>query len=212
MFGSFPPSPLIGLRLESLLGHGSRHCYGIITLIDLGLVRMRVYNPLMTEPSWHRRESESSPAFSAFSCYCQLEQRSLSKVARECAKHPTLIRRWSSKHAWVARAAEYDTNVAEKAVAALVHGRKVLAERQLRLCRLATERAMKTLEGKQRLTAQQGISLVNAVAVLTRTLGLETESMGSPQQVIVRIHRNVSRQEIHAGFAETNEGDDGPRN
>ena len=26
--------PLVGLRLQSLLGPGSRHCYGIITLID----------------------------------------------------------------------------------------------------------------------------------------------------------------------------------
>src|SRR5580698_5078894 len=34
MFGSFPPSPLVGLRLQSLLGPGSRHCYGIITLIE----------------------------------------------------------------------------------------------------------------------------------------------------------------------------------
>jgi hypothetical protein len=34
MFGSFPPSPLVGLRLQSLPGPGSRHCYGIITLID----------------------------------------------------------------------------------------------------------------------------------------------------------------------------------
>ena len=34
MFGSFPPSPLVGLRLQSLLGPGSRHCYGIISLID----------------------------------------------------------------------------------------------------------------------------------------------------------------------------------
>jgi hypothetical protein len=33
MFGSFPPSPLVGLRLQSLLGPGSRHCYGIISLI-----------------------------------------------------------------------------------------------------------------------------------------------------------------------------------
>src|SRR5947199_2656826 len=32
MFGSFPPSPLVGLRLQSLLGPRSRHCYGIITL------------------------------------------------------------------------------------------------------------------------------------------------------------------------------------
>src|SRR5271169_3264036 len=36
MFGSFPPSPLVGLRLQSLLGPGSRHCYGIITLNRVG--------------------------------------------------------------------------------------------------------------------------------------------------------------------------------
>ena len=30
-----PPSPLVGLHLLSLLGPGSRHCYGIISLIDL---------------------------------------------------------------------------------------------------------------------------------------------------------------------------------
>jgi hypothetical protein len=34
MFGSFPPSPLVGLRLQSLLGPRSRHCYGIISLTD----------------------------------------------------------------------------------------------------------------------------------------------------------------------------------
>src|ERR1039458_1643719 len=33
IFGSFLPSLLVGLHLQSLLGHGSRHCYGIITLI-----------------------------------------------------------------------------------------------------------------------------------------------------------------------------------
>src|ERR1039458_7731126 len=32
IFGSFLPSLLVGLHLQSLLGPGSRHCYGIITL------------------------------------------------------------------------------------------------------------------------------------------------------------------------------------
>jgi hypothetical protein len=32
IFGSFLPSLLVGLHLQSLLGHGSRHCYGIISL------------------------------------------------------------------------------------------------------------------------------------------------------------------------------------
>src|ERR1039458_6661670 len=36
IFGSFLPSLLVGLHLQSLLGPGSRHCYGIISLIDPG--------------------------------------------------------------------------------------------------------------------------------------------------------------------------------
>jgi hypothetical protein len=32
IFGSFLPSLLVGLRHQSLLGPGSRHCYGIISL------------------------------------------------------------------------------------------------------------------------------------------------------------------------------------
>ena len=45
MFGSFPPSPLVGLRLQSLLGPGSRHCYGIITLIHSQRATPRVGSP-----------------------------------------------------------------------------------------------------------------------------------------------------------------------
>src|SRR5580698_9095139 len=52
MFGSFPPSPLVGLRLQSLLGPGSRHCYGIITLIDPG-------QPSMSVNAFHEKASRS---------------------------------------------------------------------------------------------------------------------------------------------------------
>jgi hypothetical protein len=53
MFGSFPPSPLVGLRLQSLLGPGSRHCYGIITLIDFhaALWQPSQRKPLKPAPS-----------------------------------------------------------------------------------------------------------------------------------------------------------------
>jgi hypothetical protein len=50
MFGSFPPSPLVGLRLQSLLGPGSRHCYGIITLKTL-VAQVNECNPLLITAS-----------------------------------------------------------------------------------------------------------------------------------------------------------------
>jgi len=53
MFGSFPPSPLVGLRLQSLLGPGSRHCYGIISLI-MAWGRALECNRLLTTVSQQR--------------------------------------------------------------------------------------------------------------------------------------------------------------
>src|ERR1700733_10222940 len=45
MFGSFPPSPLVGLRLQSLLGPGSRHC----------LWNHYTQNRLHPKPKGHRK-------------------------------------------------------------------------------------------------------------------------------------------------------------
>src|SRR5947207_14960770 len=41
--------PLVGLRLQSLLGPGSRHCYGIITL------KMRAPSPVIATSTWIAR-------------------------------------------------------------------------------------------------------------------------------------------------------------
>jgi hypothetical protein len=40
IFGSFLPSLLVGLHLQSLLGPGSRHCYGIISTFDAASIKL----------------------------------------------------------------------------------------------------------------------------------------------------------------------------
>ena len=122
------------------------------------------------DQSWHRRESESSPAFAAFRTYCDDEDRSLQRVSEKVSKSLPLMKRWSRRHAWVERAREFDTYLADKAVEAVVHGRKLLAEKQLRLCRLGTQKAIAMLEGKAKFSAQQAVGLINAIASLTRTI------------------------------------------
>jgi hypothetical protein len=61
------------------------------------------------ELPWDRQPGESIPAFEAFRAYREAgEARSLRQVARELRKSPSLIFRWSSSHAWVARALAWD--------------------------------------------------------------------------------------------------------
>jgi hypothetical protein len=60
--------------------------------------------------SWERQEDETEEAFSAYALYRDMGQghRSVTKVGQECHKERGLIGRWSSRHNWVARCAEYD--------------------------------------------------------------------------------------------------------
>src|SRR5215210_845444 len=63
----------------------------------------------MVRAAWERRSTESGPAFEAFRTYCELgPERSTRKVADQLNKHVSLIARWSSRHAWVRRAASWD--------------------------------------------------------------------------------------------------------
>lgn len=56
-----------------------------------------------------RLPGESSRAFAAFVAYLQLgPQRSCEKAAAMVSKGPRTCRKWSERHGWVRRAAEYD--------------------------------------------------------------------------------------------------------
>lgn len=62
----------------------------------------------LIEP-WTRQANESAQAFAAFAVYRdQGADRSTRAVAARVAKSEQLMRRWSSAHAWVARAAAWD--------------------------------------------------------------------------------------------------------
>lgn len=76
----------------------------------------------MTDHIWTRRDGESSVAHDAFKIYLhQGKDRSTRRVAEECAKNESLIKRWSSTHEWPARSVAYDSYVLGAATDGLVH-------------------------------------------------------------------------------------------
>ena len=60
--------------------------------------------PTAPVSAWELRSGESTKAYSAFLAYRDLgPTRSLAAAARLVGKHPSLLKRWSQRHAWVAR-------------------------------------------------------------------------------------------------------------
>jgi hypothetical protein len=63
------------------------------------------------EIRWFRQKGESRKAYEAFTVYRDLgAARSLAKVADRLGKSLELMKRWSSRHEWVDRAASFDAN------------------------------------------------------------------------------------------------------
>lgn len=64
--------------------------------------------PLNPKP-WERQKGESRQAFQAFAIYRDMgPARSLQKVAQQLSKSLALMKRWSEKWSWVARAQAWD--------------------------------------------------------------------------------------------------------
>lgn len=59
---------------------------------------------------WERQEGESTKAYEAFCIYRDLGiNRSIAKVGKVLGKSQALLEGWSSKHGWVERAAQWDS-------------------------------------------------------------------------------------------------------
>lgn len=63
--------------------------------------------------TWRQRKNESAKAYEAAKLYFELgAERGIEEVARRLHKSRTIIARWSSRHAWVERARDYDAHIA----------------------------------------------------------------------------------------------------
>ena len=71
-----------------------------------------------------RRTGESQKAFSAYVEYRDMgTERSIEGVSQKLAKSIPLLKRWSARWDWVARAAAYDADLAAKEKAAKQYAR-----------------------------------------------------------------------------------------
>jgi transposase-like protein len=58
---------------------------------------------------WEKRKNESAEAYEAAECYFGMGvKRSMSAVCEKLGKSLSLMKRWSSRHAWIARAIAFD--------------------------------------------------------------------------------------------------------
>lgn len=79
---------------------------------------------------YERQDEESKKAFEAFATYRDLGiTRSLREVAQKLSKSETLMKRWSSKHDWVERVAEYDAEMDRKALLQQEKNRREMTKR-----------------------------------------------------------------------------------
>jgi hypothetical protein len=63
----------------------------------------------LAEKKWKKRENESIEAYEAALCYFEMGMnRSLPAVCEKLGKSLSLMKRWSTRHAWKARAFAFD--------------------------------------------------------------------------------------------------------
>lgn len=102
---------------------------------------------------WDKQEGETSKAFTAFTNYIQLGNRSQAKLAEKLGKSSGYIRQletWSSAYNWVQRAEAYDahidTQAREKSEKDVIERRAKLQEREWKASEGLIDRAMEILK------------------------------------------------------------------
>lgn len=102
---------------------------------------------------WDKQEGETSKAFTAFTNYIQLGDRSQAKLAEKLGKSSGYTRQletWSSTYNWVQRAEAYDahinTKAREKADADVIERRAKLQKREWEASEKLIDRALEILK------------------------------------------------------------------
>lgn len=139
------------------------------------------------EHDWDRQVGESARAYAAFIVYRDLgDSRSLAKVGQRWGRKParSLICRWSSRHAWVARVAAWDHHERRVADDARREERlrlvREMEERHLAIAIAFQSRIVASLQAvdPMRLSPSDMVGwLATAVKVERLALGVNTENV-----------------------------------
>ena len=124
-----------------------------------------------TEP-WERQPDESAKAFEAFVTYRDMgPDRSIQRVARECTKSVSLIKRWSRERGWTERIRAWDNNLTE---AARKKARKEVEDMQRRHIDIGRYMQSKAVRALDKMPEE---SITPRDATTLAKLGIEVERM-----------------------------------
>jgi hypothetical protein len=140
------------------------------------MTRPRDPNP---EP-WERQIGESRQAFQAFAIYRDMgPARSLQKVAQQLSKSLALMKRWSEKWSWVARAAAWDAELDRKTREAQEKARAEMAERHAQEAMMLQKKGLELLKQLDPNSA----SWNEAIKLVTEGAKLERLVRGEPTEI-----------------------------
>jgi hypothetical protein len=115
---------------------------------------------------------ESEAAYQAFTLYRDQTpgRRSITAVARECAKNRSLIARWSARYEWLQRVAAYDAWIDAQRVATQVEAMTEMWRRQATMAMLGQQQALAWLQqvDPTQLRDEVGLRLLTEMTKLER--------------------------------------------
>jgi len=180
---------------------------------------------------WERMSGESAAAHSGFLVYRDCEPpRSLTKAAQEMGRHPSLLKRWSSRYRWRERVFAWDVSQAREAEEALRRQREESLQRQARDAEQLQRLGMARLSGLISRDPETGaVRLDSSVtprdAVTIYKWGVELEDRitgraetAEPEDVTEQHLRRMSTEQLHellalaterAGQEREEDGNDG---
>lgn len=157
------------------------------------------------EHSWERRASESPQAFRAFVTYRDGgDERSIQKVSDELGKSMALLCRWSSRHSWVKRAADYDRHNDNIATRELVKGKTQMLRRQIAAAlnfqiRSANRIVNMTADEIAKLTPAMALAMFRDASKIEREVRtMSQEAAADSQEIKVQVNLFVPIEQIRA--------------
>lgn len=142
---------------------------------------------------WERLPHESTAALAAFVAYRDMgARRSVRAVGQELHKSRSLIGRWSVRHGWVQRAAEWDAHVDREAAIDQLAAVKDMRRRHASLASVALARAAERL----REMKPGELSPRDVVAFLREAVAVERVARGEPSTIAAVTGRDGGPVEV----------------
>lgn len=137
-----------------------------------------------------QQQGESSKAYAAYIAYRDLgENRSLEKVSQELTKSVPLLKRWSAKYEWVARALAWDMHRQQRVDEAQLSADELLIEKELEAYKQLLERWREAFAKTPAVIVRRGKEAPNVDAML-RLVKLRREisnigrrALGMPERI-----------------------------